>query len=137
MLTILLLEQSAVPFQSNPYLSPPPIYQQNTKPLKLDLLDDFDTNPFQPEDEWIGMDKFWHWSFGFLMTGASYHFLIHRLGCSYLNGVIITITSVSIFSIIKEIYDYFRYSLFSYKDLVYDFLGLAAGYLVFIMPWNA
>jgi uncharacterized protein YfiM (DUF2279 family) len=101
-----------------------------------ELLDDFDTDPDNPKDDWFGMDKFWHWALAFTLTGSSYHFVHNQLHSPDPDATIITVSSVLVFSVVKEFYDLKRYGLFSFKDLVYDSLGIATGYGVFIVDWG-
>ena len=101
-----------------------------------ELLDDFDTDPQNPEDDWIAMDKFWHWALSFSLTGSTYHFIHNQLNSADPEAMIISLSSVLVFSVLKEFYDLARYNLFSFKDLCYDVLGMATGYLVFIWDWD-
>ena len=100
------------------------------------MLDDFDKNPRKPEDNWIGMDKFWHWALAFTLTGSSFHFIHNQLNSPDPEAMVISISSVMIFSVLKEFYDLKSYNLFSFKDLCYDVLGIATGYVVFIWDWD-
>jgi uncharacterized protein YfiM (DUF2279 family) len=109
------------------------MYHYNTV---LEQLDDFDANPEKPEDKWFGMDKFWHWAMAFTLTGSSYHLVHNRINVSDPGAMAISLSGTLFFSILKEFYDLFSYNLFSFKDLCYDVLGMATGYMVFIWDWE-
>jgi uncharacterized protein YfiM (DUF2279 family) len=102
----------------------------------LELLDDFDKDPKNDEDKWIGMDKFWHWAMAFALTGSSYHLIHNQINISDPAAMTISLSGTLFFSILKEVYDLFSYGLFSYKDLCYDIMGMATGYIVFIWDWG-
>lgn len=102
----------------------------------LELLDDFDRDPKHPEDKWFGMDKFWHWAMAFTLTGSSYHLIHNQINIPDPGAMTISLSGTLFFSIMKEFYDLFSYNLFSYKDLCYDILGMATGYVVFIWDWE-
>ncbi|MBN2531990.1 MAG: hypothetical protein JXB88_03810 [Spirochaetales bacterium] len=100
------------------------------------FLDDFDKDPKNPEDEWIGMDKFWHWAMAFTLTGSSYHLVHNQINIDDPLALTISLSGTLFFSILKEFCDLYSYNLFSYKDLCYDILGMATGYAVFIWDWG-
>lgn len=102
----------------------------------LEMLDDFDKDPNNPEDNWFGMDKFWHWAMAFTLTGSSYHLVHNQINIPDPAALAISLSGTLLFSILKEFYDLFSYNLFSYKDLCYDILGMATGYVVFIWDWG-
>jgi len=101
----------------------------------LNTLDDFDAKQKEPEDAWFGIDKFWHWTYGFTLTGSSYHLIHNRFGNSDPLALVISISFTLSCSLLKEFYDLNCYNLFSYKDLIYDILGIITGYFVFIYEW--
>jgi len=86
------------------------------------------------KDDWFGMDKFWHWSMSFALVGASYHLTNIRLGQDKNTALLETVSFAIACSIAKEFYDVFNEKHFSFKDLVYDALGIITGYFVFIYP---
>ncbi|MBN1698039.1 MAG: hypothetical protein JW881_11035 [Spirochaetales bacterium] len=102
----------------------------------IERLDDFDAYPASPKDEWFGMDKFWHWLFSFSLTGSAYQFFHHQLHIADPEAAAVSLSSAFTLGILKECYDLWTYDLFSYKDLIYDILGIATGYVVFILDWR-
>ncbi|MBN2443674.1 MAG: hypothetical protein JXJ04_20100 [Spirochaetales bacterium] len=111
-----------------------PLMEEN---IIIEKLDDFDSDPKNPTDDWYGVDKFWHFSVAFALTGSSYHLIHNRLNSPDPEALIMSLSTVFIFSVLKEFWDLARYNLFSYKDLFYDTLGMGAGYLVFIHDWDS
>lgn len=120
-------------------------------PLSLSVLPEVNTIPIscfvlnaeeQPlvnvdediADEWFAMDKFWHWSMSFALVGASYHLANVRLGQEKDIALLEALSFTLVCGLAKEFYDLYNEKLFSFKDLLYDVLGIAAGYFVFIYP---
>jgi uncharacterized protein YfiM (DUF2279 family) len=101
----------------------------------INPMDDFDANPQSPQDNWFGMDKFWHWLLSFSLVGSSYQLIHNRLDISDPEALIISVSSTFGLGVLKELYDLWQYHLFSYKDLVYDILGIITGYMIFVMDW--
>jgi uncharacterized protein YfiM (DUF2279 family) len=101
----------------------------------INPMDDFDANPQSPQDNWIGMDKFWHWLLSFSLVGSSYHLIHNQLDISDPEALIISVSSTFGLGVLKELYDLWQYHLFSYKDLIYDILGIVTGYVIFVMDW--
>ena len=78
------------------------------------------------KDEWFGRDKLKHFSATFLIGTAAYS--TARLGdFSKDDASIIGFSLSSTCGIAKEINDDVRRGEWSYKDLVWDFIGGAAG----------
>jgi uncharacterized protein YfiM (DUF2279 family) len=121
-----------VPVDRAAYSSQETTYTHNM----LELLDDFDKDPDTPEDKWFAMDKFWHWAMAFALTGSSYQLVHNQIDMPDPEATAISLSSTLFFSILKEFYDLYTYNLFSLKDLCYDVLGMATGYMVFIWDWN-
>jgi len=77
-------------------------------------------------DEWFGKDKLKHFSATFLIGAAAYS--TARLGdTSKDNASIIGFSLSSTCGIAKEINDEVRRDEWSYKDMIWDFIGGAAG----------
>jgi len=78
------------------------------------------------KDEWFGRDKLKHFSATFLIGAAAYS--TARWGdASKDNASIIGFSLSSTCGIAKEINDEVRRDDWSYKDLIWDFIGGAAG----------
>ncbi|MEO0089117.1 MAG: hypothetical protein ABIK56_01120 [candidate division WOR-3 bacterium] len=85
------------------------------------------------KDNWFGEDKFFHFSVSFLLVGSSYHLLKCRLEKDKKSSVCFSLTSTLLIGIGKEIYDRkIKKEFFSYKDLLYDVIGIFCGYFLFI-----
>lgn len=84
------------------------------------------------KDPWISEDKFYHFTATSLIVGSTYHLLYCRLNMDEEKGRIASIGVAISVSILKELYDLKRKRHFSWKDLVYDILGIGAGYFIFI-----
>ena len=93
----------------------------------IELLDDFDNEPKKDNDNWIGMDKFWHWAVAFTLTGSTYHLVHNQLHTDDPCASVAAVSSTVGFSVLKEFYDLATYGLFSFKDLAYDMLGISPG----------
>ena len=104
-------------------LAPPPVvlFRQEVPPV-----------PEKPADPWLGMDKLWHWTLSFSLTGSAYHFTADRLQHSPDTAAAESLAFVLLCGILKELYDLYSYGLFSYKDIVFDLAGITCGYFVFI-----
>ena len=95
-------------------------------------VDSSDQQDIIDEDKWFAMDKFWHWAMSFSLTGSTYHLAYIRLEQEQTMALVEAISSTLFFGILKEFYDLYTYGLFSYKDIIYDLLGIICGYFVFI-----
>jgi uncharacterized protein YfiM (DUF2279 family) len=84
-------------------------------------------------DNWFSEDKFFHFSVSALLVGSSYHFLKCRINKGEKLSTISSLSSTFLLGIFKEVYDKkVKKEYFSYKDLIYDILGIGCGYLIFI-----
>jgi len=83
-------------------------------------------------DTWFSQDKFLHFSACASITGLTYHVYVCRLKRDEDRGEVYSISLTALVGIGKEIYDKKKNGHFSWKDLFWDGLGLAAGYFVFI-----
>ena len=103
-----------------------------------DTLLQCDTLKIMPEmrtvisDPWFGQDKILHFSAGFAIPGLTYHFYVCRLNRDENRGKVYAVSLTALLALGKEIYDKQTKGHFSWKDLAWDGLGLAAGYIVFI-----
>ncbi len=87
-------------------------------------------------DRWLAMDKFWHFSASFVTVGAGYHLLDARLNTGEPTATAGALGGTVALGVAKEFYDVAgRKESFSWKDLVFDLLGVGAGYLVFVHGW--
>jgi uncharacterized protein YfiM (DUF2279 family) len=98
----------------------------------------YDTLSIMPEmrkqisDPWFGQDKLLHFSAGFAIPGLTYHFYVCRLNGDEDRGKVYAVSLTALLAFGKEIYDKQEKGHFSWKDLAWGGLGLAAGYLVFV-----
>ena len=87
----------------------------------------------RPSDPWFAEDKFAHFALSLTLTGASYHLIRCRLNQSDPRATVYSLGFSFGCGLGKEIWDSTRpKNHFSYKDLLYDVLGIGAGYLLFI-----
>jgi len=86
-----------------------------------------------PGDRWLAWDKFWHFSASFVTVGAGYHFGTDRLGWDHAPATGAALGGTFCIGLTKEFGDLLGPSRhFSWKDLVADAAGIAAGYFVFV-----
>ena len=91
------------------------------------------TVPARPvSDQWFSQDKFLHFYFSATITGLGYHVYADRMKKDEDQGKVISVSLTALIGLGKEIYDKKKKNLFSWKDLAWDGLGIAAGYLLFI-----
>lgn len=84
-------------------------------------------------DKWFALDKFYHFAVSFSLIGSSYHLLANRLGVEKSYSTTGSIGGVFALGITKELYDASRPDdRFSYRDLIFDLIGIGLGYLIFI-----
>ena len=86
----------------------------------------------QIHDPWVSNDKFLHFSACAATCGLTFHFYANRLNRDEKRGKIYAVSLTALFGIGKEIYDKKKKGIFSWKDLVWDGFGLAAGYFIFV-----
>lgn len=85
------------------------------------------------KDNWFGEDKFFHFSISSLLVGSSYHLLKCRLKRDEKSSTSFSLTTTFLIGIGKELYDKrIKKEFFSYKDLIYNLLGILCGYFLFI-----
>ncbi|WP_257455202.1 hypothetical protein [Archangium lipolyticum] len=79
-----------------------------------------------PRDDWFGRDKALHYGVSVGLAGAGYAggaLLFEEPGARWLTGAGLALGA----GLGKEVYDAWRGSVFSFKDLVWDVLGTATG----------
>jgi uncharacterized protein YfiM (DUF2279 family) len=84
------------------------------------------------KDKWFSGDKLLHFSASAAITGLTYHFYVNRLNRPEDRGRVYSVSLTALVGIGKELYDKKKKGYFSWKDLVWDGLGLAVGYFVFV-----
>lgn len=82
-------------------------------------------------DRWLSQDKFLHFYFSAALTGLTYHVYADQLDRDHDQGRIISLSLTSLVGFSKELYDLKKKQHFSWKDLAWDGLGIAVGYLAF------
>ncbi len=84
------------------------------------------------KDTWFSQDKYLHSSTCAAISGFAYHFYVCRLEKEEKAGKFFSVSVTALIGIGKEIYDKKKKGHFSWKDLFWDGVGLAVGYLLFI-----
>ena len=87
-------------------------------------------------DAWFSTDKFMHFGVSAAIPGLTYYAYVYRLEQDQTQGKIISISLTGLIGLGKEIYDKKTKGHFSWKDLVWDALGLTAGYFIFIHEYE-
>lgn len=82
-------------------------------------------------DPWFSQDKILHFYFSTSLTGLVYHLTADQGNREPGQSRIFAISITSLVSVGKEIFDRHQKKVFSWKDLAWDALGIAAGCLVF------
>ncbi len=83
-------------------------------------------------EPWFSRDKFLHFTASAALTGLSHHIYAARLHGDTRQAGIFSVSLTGLIAFSKELYDENRKGTFSWKDLFWDGLGIAVGYLVFI-----
>jgi putative lipoprotein len=84
----------------------------------------------QPEDKWFSKDKWMHLSTAYFLTLQSTYALDKMFYTRSDNARYVSVGISLSLSLGKEFYDaFYKKSIFSWKDLVYDILGSGLGYL--------
>ena len=84
-------------------------------------------------DKWFALDKVYHLVVSFSLVGSSYHLLANRIGVEKSYSAAGSISGVFALGIFKEFFDASRpEDRFSYRDLIFDAIGIGIGYFVFI-----
>ncbi|UCG91051.1 MAG: hypothetical protein JSV97_08150 [candidate division WOR-3 bacterium] len=84
------------------------------------------------QDVWFSQDKFLHFSVSAALPGLTYYLYASRLKGDEELGKVYSISITALFGIGKEIYDKKKKGYFSWKDLFWNGVGLAVGYLIFV-----
>lgn len=104
----------------------------DTSPTGLQIMPEMFTALKKTKDPWFSEDKFYH-----LTTSAAFSSIGYYLYTQYNDGdeskaKIYSLSTTACIGICKEIYDKKRKNHFSWKDLFWDGIGLALGYILFI-----
>lgn len=83
-------------------------------------------------DDWFSQDKFLHFSVSAVLPGLTYYICTCRLKKDDEVGKIYSISITALFGLGKEMYDKKKKGYFSWKDLFWNGVGLAVGYLLFV-----
>jgi uncharacterized protein YfiM (DUF2279 family) len=88
------------------------------------------------KDRWFSGDKFMHFGVSAAIPGLTYYAYVYRLEQDETQGKIISVSLTGLIGLGKEIYDKKTKGHFSWKDLVWDALGLTAGYFIFVHQYK-
>ncbi len=88
--------------------------------------------PETSRDKWLSQDKFLHFSACAAISGFAYHISVHRFEEDMHRGRVYSVSITALIGIGKELYDKKKKNHFSWKDLLWDGLGIGVGYLVFV-----
>ncbi len=84
------------------------------------------------QDAWFSQDKFLHFSACAALPGLTYNLCVNQQGRDDGTGKVFAVSLTALVSVTKELYDKDKKQRFSWKDLVWDGLGLAVGYFLFV-----
>ena len=84
------------------------------------------------KDAWFSQDKFLHFTACAAIPGLTYNFLVNEKGRDNGTGKVFAVSLTTFIGVGKELYDKDKKGHFSWKDLVWDGLGLIVGYFVFV-----
>lgn len=149
MITALIVAQTdaLTPFPSGP-VERPPVPEERLPAIAEHEPSVPDSIAFPPlrrieSDRWFGADKLWHLGASFAVVGAGYHLLANRLSSQHgieLTEPVPTVGAMGgafALGLVKEFTDLNGPNRhFSWKDLAFDALGIAAGYAAFIHEWR-
>lgn len=105
---------------------------KNSLPVDREVLTKVDLCIKPIHDPWFSQDKLLHFSACAAISGLTYHFYVDRLNRDEDRGKVYSVSLTALFGLGKEIYDKKKKGYFSWKDLFWDGLGLAAGYFIFV-----
>lgn len=83
-------------------------------------------------DAWTSQDKFLHFSVSTALSGFSYYYLVARSDTENTTARLYSLSLGAFAGLAKEIYDSKTKGCFSWKDLVWDGVGLTVGFLMFM-----
>ena len=106
--------------------------EQDSVSLTYKIFNEKSNSGKKVHDSWFSSDKFMHFSLSAAIPGFSYYLYADRLNKKEEAGKIISVSLTALLGVGKELYDKKRRGHFSWKDLVWDGLGLAVGYLLFV-----
>lgn len=107
-------------FLSGPTL--PFSYQESTSIFTKQII----------SDPWFGKDKFLHASISAALPGVFHYVTYNQFSTDEKISTISALSVTALFGLAKEYYDMKKKKYFSWRDLVWDGAGLAAGYFAFI-----
>jgi len=86
------------------------------------------------QDKWFGRDKFHHFSYSMGIVGLTYHVSHNQFNNPKCTSRLFAVSLAAIVGIGKELYDkYCKKEYISYKDIVWDTLGIVSGILLFTL----
>jgi uncharacterized protein YfiM (DUF2279 family) len=83
-------------------------------------------------DAWISQDKFLHFAVSTALSGFSYYCFISHDNTERKNARLSSLSLGACAGIAKELYDRNTSGCFSWKDLLWDGIGLAVGFFAFM-----
>lgn len=89
-----------------------------------------------PHDPWFAKDKFLHFSVSAAMPGFLHYLGYVQCDMNERTSAIGAVSVSALIGIAKECYDRRKKNHFSWRDLLWDGLGLTIGYFVFIHDYQ-
>ena len=89
------------------------------------------TEPVTYRDPWLSQDKFLHFSVSAAITGVAYRMNVRTFDMELSTAKTVSISLTSLIGFGKELFDKRTKGHFSWKDLLWDGAGIAAGYVLF------
>ena len=87
-------------------------------------------------DPWLSQDKFMHFYVSAGLCGSFYYLSYRHLNQDSKRSIIYSISLTALIGFSKEIYDKtIKKKRFSWKDIFWDGVGLAVGYLAFVQEF--
>ncbi len=83
-------------------------------------------------EPWFSRDKFLHFTASAALIGLGHHIYATRLHGDTQQAGVFSVSLTGLIAFSKELYDENQKGTFSWKDLFWDGLGIAVGYLVFV-----
>lgn len=83
-------------------------------------------------DAWTSQDKFLHFSVSTALSGFSYYYLVSRSDTENRTARLYSLSLGAFAGLAKEIYDSRTRGCFSWKDIVWDGVGLTVAFLMFM-----
>jgi uncharacterized protein YfiM (DUF2279 family) len=82
------------------------------------------------KDPWFSHDKFLHFSVSTALTGTGYYMSVVHLNTTDDQGQLMAVSAAVLCGLAKEVFDKKNTGYFSWKDIVWDGIGIAVGVLV-------